>query len=717
MNYNGQSFFHHRIFYLHRRMMRVVLFLILSFFSASGVKAQASFDRKNMDIGNLGFSLTNAGTIGRPDIVNDPQGMASMEYPINSGIEHLFEGGLWIGALINGQTAVSTAAIDAPTGYSTGAAGFEFSAAIGNQIQEQSTLSYSDFFSVDATSHQDMLVDFTDMHVIVPGTTIPIAEHALPLGAVVHLEAYAYNYSFADYFVILNYTVTNQSMNVWDSVWLGMWTDMVVRNVNVATDNGAAFFNKGGGGFIDSMSAIYAFDVNGDPGYTNSYGACQFLGIEWRNQFIHPANATSVQASGFPAPVVNANFWNFKTFDGSAYGAPLDDIQRYEKLKKGLDFSDAATVTFLQNPSNRVQLISAGPVIQVLPGESLTLVTAMVCAKQLHTGGTSGPEMDTEYARTELINHLDWSKRTYLGEDANENGKLDAGEDIIPNGLLDRYILPEPPSIPRVKIVPAANEVSIYWDEGAESSIDPISRQQDFEGYRIYRSNAGDDVNQVNDPGLIAQWDLPGNAIGYNNGFEPVRLLQPVFFDDDTTAYYNKYELKGLLNGWQYVFIVTAFDRGDASLGLESLESSFVANTFRVWPGSAINNFTSKAQDTRVGVYPNPYRVNAAWDGNTAQTRKIYFYNLPGLCEVRIYTLAGDVVAIFEHDALTYAGTDVAWFENYAGSTDQRVFSGGEHAWDLLSESGQTIAQGIYLFSVKDLETGRVQEGQFVVIK
>lgn len=153
MNYNGQSFFHHRIFYLHRRMMRVVLFLILSFFSASGVKAQASFDRKNMDIGNLGFSLTNAGTIGRPDIVNDPQGMASMEYPINSGIEHLFEGGLWIGALINGQTAVSTAAIDAPTGYSTGAAGFEFSADIGNQIQEQSTLSYSDFFSVDATSH------------------------------------------------------------------------------------------------------------------------------------------------------------------------------------------------------------------------------------------------------------------------------------------------------------------------------------------------------------------------------------------------------------------------------------------------------------------------------------------------------------------------------------------------------------------------------------
>jgi hypothetical protein len=39
-----------------------------------------------------------------------------MEYPTNSGIEHLFEGGIWIGALVNGQVAVSTASLDAPEG-------------------------------------------------------------------------------------------------------------------------------------------------------------------------------------------------------------------------------------------------------------------------------------------------------------------------------------------------------------------------------------------------------------------------------------------------------------------------------------------------------------------------------------------------------------------------------------------------------------------------
>lgn len=690
--------------------------LPIALFSQS-VKAQASFDRQTISIGNMGFSVTNAGTIGRPDVVNDPQGQPSMEYPINSGIEHLFEGGLWMGALVNGQTAVSTAAIDAPSGYTTGASGFEFTAAIGNLIQQRSTLAYSDFFSVNAVSHQDMLIDFTDANIIVPGTTIPIADHAFPLNADVHLECYAYNYSYADYFVILNYTITNHSSNTWDSVWLGTWTDLVIRNVNVATDNGSAFFNKGGGGFIDSLSAIYAFDVNGDPGYTNSYGASQFLGIEWRDQFIHPNNAATVTAAGFPLPQVNGNFWNFKSFDGSQYGAPIDDIQRYDKLKKGLDFNDPTTVTFLQNPSNRVQLLSAGPLLEVVPGESFSYVVGMVCARQLETGGISGPEKDTEYARSELFDHLDWAKRTYLGEDANENGKLDAGEDLIANGVLDRYILPEPPATPKVKMVPSSNSVTIYWDNSAEKSVDPISRKQDFEGYRIYRSNAGDDVQQVSTTNQIAQWDKEGNAIGYNNGFEAVRLASPVYFDNDTTAYQYKFALNNLLNGWQYVFIITAFDEGDPALELGSLESSFVENTFRVWSGTGVNNITDKQQSTKVGVYPNPYKVSAAWDGPTSETKKIYFYNLPQKSEIRIYTLAGDIVAILEHDAADYNGSDIRWFDNYAGNSSERILPGGEHAWDLLSASKQSITQGIYLFSVKDLNSNMVQEGQFVVIK
>lgn len=692
---------------------RLVAFFLLLFL-ISGAFAQSSFQRKTITIGNIGFTLSNFGTVGNPLIVSNPNNDPSMEYPLNSGIEHLFEGGLWIGAYVNGQKTVSTGSIDASGGYVAGASGFEFCAPSGTGFTQRSTLTNSDNFSVDAVSHQDFVCDFSDQYNIIPGTTIPITDHLLPLGASVHLESYAWNYSFADYFVICNYTITNNSANVWDSVWLGIWTDMVVRNVNVATDNGAAYFNKGAGGYIDSCNAVYAFDVNGDPGYTNSYGATQILGVTWRDLLFMPSNIANVLNAGYPAPKVNANFWVFKQFSGTLYNSPADDLERYEKMRKGLDFTDPTIKQTVQTPSNRTQLITVGPLIEMQPGESVEFAVAFVCARQIPTGGTTGPEKDTPFAQTELIEHLGWAKRTYNGEDLNGNGVLDAGEDLNENGKLDRYILPEPPEIPKVKVVSNDNKVEIYWNKISESSIDPISKKKDFEGYRIYRSKVGEDLSNpdiINSASLIQQWDLPGNNIGYNNGFESIKLNTPVTFEGDTTKYYYHFTNEGLLNGWQYVYVITAFDAGDEELKIPSLESSKTANTFRVWPGAGAND-----NKDEIGVYPNPYRLNAAWDGPSAFTRKIIFTHLPKRCTITIYTSSGDIVATLQHDE-NYRGEDIRWFSNYGGNSNQRVFSGGEHAWDILSESNQTITQGIYMFSVNNLDNGETKTGTFTVLK
>ena len=677
--------------------------------------AQSSFQRAVVNVGNIGLSVSNFGTLGNPNIVNNPESDPSMEYPLNTGIEHLFEGGLWIGALVDGVPRVSTAALDASGGYITGAEGFEFTSGIGSSIQQRSTLTGSDFFSPDAVSHQDLVMDFTDQNTVVPGTATPIAQHQLPLGASVHLESYAWDYSFADYFVILNYTVTNASSAKWDSVWLGLWTDLVVRNVNVATDNGAAFFNKGAGGFIDSMQALYAFDVTGDPGYTESYGATQFLGMEWREKFVHPENANALVDAGFPAPMVNANFWNFKTFNGTAFGAPANDVERYQKVKSGLNFFDPEIKLQVQTASNRVQLLSIGPLVEVAAGESFTLTFAMVCARQIETGGSTGPEKDTPEAQTDLINHLGWAQRTFNGEDQNANGVLDNGEDLDDDAELDRFILPEPPSPPHVKVVVDTNTVTLYWNNTSEGSIDPISKELDFEGYRVYRSILGQDLTDPNvaaNAPLLGQWDIPGNALGYDNGFSGIALNPPVLFEGDTVAYHYRFQNNGLLNGWQYVYAVAAFDRGNNELRIDPLESSRRSNTFRVFVGTP----PSDGANNGVGVYPNPYRINAAWDGPTATDKKIHFYNLPARCTVTIYTTGGDVVAQFDH-AADYSGQDIDWFKTYGGDAAQRVFPGGEHAWDLLSESRQTITQGIYMYAVHNLDTNETQRGTFVVIK
>ncbi len=683
---------------------------LLVFVVITSVTAQSSFEKKTVNIGNIGMTISNFGTIGDPVIISNPDAEPSLEYPINSGIEHLFEGGIWIGATVNGQTVTSTASVDAASGYTTGAAGFEFSAPVGSSITERSTITSSDHYSPEAVSHQDFVMDFSDANTIIPGTTIPITDHTIPLHADVHLESYAWNYSFADYFVILNYTITNNSTQTWDSVYMGLWTDLVIRNVNVATDNGSAYFSKGGTGYIDSLYALYAYDVNGDPGYTNSYGATQFLGIEWRNQFFHPHNASAFLSQGLTPPQVNANFWKYKV-DSYMGTFPADDLLKYNRLSTSQDFADQSFVNQLSTPDNRVDLISAGPLKEILPGEKIQFTVAVVCAAQLPASSLDAPE-----ARTELNQHLGWAKRTYLGEDVNENGILDSGEDINNNQLLDRFILPSPPADPLVKMVPSVGAVDIYWDDAAENSIDPISKQKDFEGYRIYRSNAGDDINvqTAGNTNQIAQWDKAGNAIGYNNGFEPIKLSSPKTFEGDNTTYNYHYRVEGLLNGWQYVFVITSFDEGNKELNLGSLESSFTTNTYRVFCGTEVKIYDSKKDSLKPGVYPNPYHIQAAWDWSAAQSRRICFYNLPERCTITVYTSAGDVVKVLHHEK-NYSGEDAQWFSNYAGNASDRVLSGGEHYWDVLSESKQAVSQGIYLFSVKDIETGIVKTGTFVI--
>ncbi|HNM29157.1 MAG TPA: hypothetical protein PKN40_05260 [Chitinophagales bacterium] len=696
-------------------MRKVILPTLLLIATVSSF-GQASFDHTVIEVGNLGMYITNAGTLGRPDVRNTPTGDPSMEYPINSGIEHLFEGGFWIGAIVDGQYLVSTSAKDAASGYTTGLAGYEFTSEIGNTIAQRSSLTSSDYFNFDAISHQDLLVDISDKNVIVPGTAITIADHTQPLYADIHLETYAWNYSFADYFVLLNYTITNNSTSVWDSVWCGIWNDMVVRNVNVSTDYGSAFFSHGGYGYLGDDFTNYAFDVDGDPGFTNAYGAFQFLGIEWRDQFIHPNNNDLLTANGYPAAKVNSNFWIFNSTATPPYNAPANDVERYDKLKQGLNYADPDIVEFLKDPSTTgglTNLLSAGPMISVEPGETFHVVFAAVCAKQIENGGTTGVDMDTPEAQAELLEHLSWSKRTYLGEDQNENGLLDIGEDLDADTILDRYILPEPPATPKMKVIADDQRIDIYWDNRAEFSVDPISKEMDFEGYRLYRTQPGDDfnLNLIGDANMIAQWDLPANGIGFNNGFSAIALTTPEIIDEDT--FYYKYTLDPVLNGWQYLIILTAFDRGDEDLHIESLESSFIENAVHVFPGTSPNNDAN----TEIGVYPNPYRLQAAWDGSTGTTGKIMFYNLPEHCTISIMTLSGDIVAELNHDAATYTGSDSEWFATYAGNEDERIFSGGEHAWNLLSESNQTITQGIYLFSVKDLDNGNIKQGRFAIIK
>lgn len=690
-------------------LLRPAFLFLFTLILVLDVSAQNVFERKAVEVSNLGISFTNVGTIGRPNVRNVPVGEPSMEYPRGSGTEHLFEAGIWLGANVNGEIRVSTSAVTNAAGYSQGAAGFEFTND-GALFLERSSLQNNPNFSPVAISHQDLIASFTDRNTLIGNQAI--AGHTTPLFADITMESYNWNFGFTEALTIIKYEITNNSQDTWQDVYFGIYSDMVVRNITTTVETGSAFFNKGGMGWLDEQYAMYIFDRgSSDQPRVNTYGSNVILGTEYRGVEFHPRRSEQVIEAGLQPPRVGPDFWLFGSGAG-AFSRPNDDLERYNRMAVQWPLEENRKA--LRNDGytangNYIQLNTIGPFPVINSGETVTVYIAFVAAQMTRDFQGLIPaevanvdDYDNEASRANLVENIDWAYRLFDGTE-NEDGTR------------TRFLVPEPPIVPEMRIELNAGTASIYWSDISESSIDPVTQIEDFAGYKLYRTNIGDDIAGTisSNAQVLREWDRPGSGVGYNTGFDEIRLDSLVTFPGDPVEYNYRYDVSGMLNGWQYLFSVTAFDEGDDRT--PPLETSVNANAVRVFPGTVVNtNFESDDEEYQVGVYPNPYRVNAAWDGSTPFNRRLMFYNLPARAEVRVYTLAGEVVARFEHDSETYTG-DTRWFRDFSSSN--RLLSGGEHAWDLLSEANQNLTTGLYLYTVYDKESGKVQRGRFVVIK
>jgi len=676
---------------------------------------------------NIELTVKNTGVFGNAfkGSFQNGTGTASCEYPKGSGVEHLFESGFWIGAKINGNIeAVSTCSQDNSKGYSPGASGFEFYAEENTGLSERSSLIYSPKYNPNAVSHQDIVMDYYDKFIKVPGTEIAISNHSNPLNVKVHQETYNWNFAFANFFVVHNLTITNESQNELVDPYVGIWANSVVRNINItpAGSGGSSFYDKGGNGFIDSLNLAYCFDAGGDVGFTNSYFSHMFLGGEDSKGFRHPSIDSTF--------TTNYSAWQFNNSTGAVFILPQTDQEKYARMTLGLnkdicwspenDPNQQCNIApnyyreQLRSAGNRSDLISVGPFDTLSPGESINVTFAFVLAKKFEDGYPNSE--DNPDQQQTLVQNAEWAQTAYNGEDKNFNGELDPGEDRNGDGELTRFVLPSPPDLPNTKIVAEDKTIKIYWTDNAESSIDPISQKMDFEGYKIYLSKVGFDANDqdmLENLVLLKQFDLEGNGLFYDTGLDTLRLESPITFEGDTNVYRYAYEIKNVLNGWQYGVSITSFDRGDEENNVASLESSILGNLERVFPGKAANSDESEAPF----AYPNPYYLSSAFEGSSerSENRRMVFANLPERCVIRIFNPSGDLVDEFEHNQ-DYAGDDILWYETYS-DPENTTFSGGEHSWDLLSSNQQIIARGLYIFTVENMDTGKLTKGQFLIIK
>jgi hypothetical protein len=145
--------------------------------------------------------------------------------------------------------------------------------------------------------------------------------------------------------------------------------------------------------------------------------------------------------------------------------------------------------------------------------------------------------------------------------------------------------------------------------------------------------------------------------------------------------------------GRNYWYAVTAVD----AFGVES--SRFLNRTY---PGSdpLRGSVTPVGTLLDVAVVPNPYDRRSerlyALPSNT-----ITFYGLTPECRIRIYTQSGDLVVTLHHFPA-------------AGNIQQ---------WNLLSESNQYVAAGLYLYVIDETKDDAghalslASRGKFVIVR
>jgi len=304
-------------------------------------------------------------------------------------------------------------------------------------------------------------------------------------------------------------------------------------------------------------------------------------------------------------------------------------------------------------------------------------------------------------------------------KDLFKNAKI--ARDIFKKG----WMVPKPPFDPRVIATGGNGQVTLRWGTISENdSLNQLVGRQKFEGYKIYRSDDGgktwgknpitDYNGTVVDYVPLAQNDLVNGTTGVSpilptfnrgtdSGLDAIRAdkdsLRQIYVNEfrknvtDTLRY--TFVDRSVLNGFTYIYAVLAYGAGDNDpSGLEPLQSSKTVgpNVVSVIPRSLLA--TQSSDVDRIQVVPNPYKVVNPQE-TSIRDRMVRFIGLPARCEIRIFNIAGELVATLRHD--------------------ESASISSEEPWNLRSSENREVAPGLYLYHIQS-DLG-VKTGKLAVIK
>ncbi|NQV16916.1 hypothetical protein HQ531_15740, partial [bacterium] len=188
-------------------------------------------------------------------------------------------------------------------------------------------------------------------------------------------------------------------------------------------------------------------------------------------------------------------------------------------------------------------------------------------------------------------------------------------EDILNNKITiqqiydNNYNFAKPPEKPTVRAVPADGRVTLYWDDVAEFSYDPVLGY-DFEGYKIYRATdfGFNEINNITDGfgnsifyESLDQFDLVNEIEGFFAG-DLDRVNGAAFYLGDNSGLRHSWTDSTVVNGQRYFYAVVSYDTGDLERNIYPAECSktilelnnritFDANTVAATPNARVVGF------------------------------------------------------------------------------------------------------------------------------
>lgn len=511
-------------------------------------------------IGNMAFCVTNYGFFGsQARAIRDAcTGLSapSWEFPINSNVEYLFQGALWVGAVVNGDTLVSVGA----DGWTSGNEMFARRFPEGDFVtrttrpllrQPANSLCPDVPFSADAISEQDFIAVYSDTLGVVGGVGGGTGGHR-PMGLEVTQKTYAWSFDYAQDFILMEINLANVGNDTLKDLYMGIYMDH-----DVGSTSAGAIHEDDVTGFThwvpspaapdlyrDTVNLAWIADNDGDPRAGEFYFA-SVTGVSGVRVVQSPKNA-QFSFNWWVSNSTSREDWGPNKEDskvvflGGNLGTPTGDIAKYAIMANGefdfpqwesaLDHSaggwlppvaNGPLAINLANGFDTRYLLSFGP-FDVVPDSVLPLTIALITGADFHTSASNFNSFFDPFNPAPWLDNLDqsdfalnalWAGWVYDtpgfdtdGDGFSGNFRIIDGDTAYytGDGIPDYQGPPPPPPPSEITHETFAGRIVIRWNgENSETDKDPFSFLEDFEGYRVYMSR----TLQLGDFALVTQRD------------------------------------------------------------------------------------------------------------------------------------------------------------------------------------------------------------------